>query len=1066
MQTIPSSRRCFPALAALTLGWLLLVTGLCAQPSRTGIIQGRIYNPASKEYVRNAEIRLDGTNEVTYSESDGSFQFSGVPAGTAAITVTYAGYNTVKDSLTVTAGQPSVREINLISTAAAAGPEPGDGVVQLAAFTVSSEREGNSKAIMDQRRNMNISTSVSSDIFGDVTDGNVGEFLKYLPGVDLDYVESEARGPRLGGMEGQYVGVSFDGMRTASADANRGGGDASRATSFEGFSITSIESIEISRTTSPESDADSPAGTINMKTKRAFDRKGRHYGFNTSLNFNAEEFTLSKTYGPTDKKESKVKPNYEFNYAEAFLNQRLGILVSTSHAESYTEQYISRADNNRTANVNDPRPLVTRQIFFKDGPKFILKDSLLLTADWKATRQLVLSFNAIYTYTEGEFWNRSFSFVAANDNANATVANGRASIAGDGVTTIVATRVASGSTATSKTNTVAALTNGDGSASKLTYTRTFSPRFEYKLDTWVIDGTAGYSRSLNNYEALERAFISSEGGSAAGSFVATRPNPESWEWTVRQTSGNDWFDLRSFTNTNARDGGTRANNTTNLWATEIWSGQLNAKWVLPFRKFPVTAKFGGKWNEENRDNRTYNNTQIWSYVGLNGNTLRVNPTTGAYENATTSNWANVGSAFISPHAFDMGTTNGLTLFNVNGVQGMAPRVNRYAVADLFHAHPEQFVSTATPENYYADYYASPRKFRQTVNAGYTQFDARPTAQLQIRFGVRLEETANAVREFDPLVRAQMIAAGYPVYAAGTNGGRATTLEGIRYQFESQPRLTRRSRYHNWFPSFSAKYNILRNFEFQTGFNQGISRPPIDNITGLWVVDEVNSRVSAPNAGLLPEYAKRYQARLAYYFSGRSPGQLTLDASQTEITNLRETFDYSASEFGVDDPDFAGYTFRATRNNSQLRKFRTLEAAYNQTLGFLRYETLRGIGFNVAYTRAYANGRRAGLAPHRVSSRLSYNYRKFSGSLGMVWRPDTPSDTGIYGRFSGELTQFDLSLNWKLTSRLTTYLQGRNISGVPVVWYESPPGVTEGESRTLREMQKYGANWVLGLRGQF
>src|SRR5205085_468205 len=84
----------------------------------------------------------------------------------------------------------------------------------------------------------------SSDIFGDVTDGNVGEFLKYLPGVDLDYVESEPRGPRLGGMDAQYVGVSFDGMRTASADANRGGGAASRATSFEGFSITSIDSID------------------------------------------------------------------------------------------------------------------------------------------------------------------------------------------------------------------------------------------------------------------------------------------------------------------------------------------------------------------------------------------------------------------------------------------------------------------------------------------------------------------------------------------------------------------------------------------------------------------------------------------------------------------------------------------------------------------------------------------------------------------------------------------------------------------------------------------------------
>ena len=93
-----------------------------------------------------------------------------------------------------------------------------DLAVQLQAFTVSSEREGNAKAIMSQRRSMSITTSVASDIFGDVTDGNVGEFLKYLPGVDLDYVESEARGPRLGGMDSQYVGVTFDGIRSASAD--------------------------------------------------------------------------------------------------------------------------------------------------------------------------------------------------------------------------------------------------------------------------------------------------------------------------------------------------------------------------------------------------------------------------------------------------------------------------------------------------------------------------------------------------------------------------------------------------------------------------------------------------------------------------------------------------------------------------------------------------------------------------------------------------------------------------------------------------------------------------------
>jgi len=38
--------------------------------------------------------------------------------------------------------------------------------------------------------------------------------------------------------------------------------------------------------------------------------------------------------------------------------------------------------------------------------------------------------------------------------------------------------------------------------------------------------------------------------------------------------------------------------------------------------------------------------------------------------------------------------------------------------------------------------------------------------------------------------------------------------------------------------------------------------------------------------------------------------------------------------------------------------------------------------------------------------------------------------------------------------------------VPVVWYESPPGVVEGVNPALRVMQEYGANWVFGVRGTF
>ncbi len=483
-----------------------------AQQAATGQISGHVYNPVTKEYVRNAEVSIQGTSQIDYTENDGSFSFSNAPVGSVTLVITYTGYETAHQTLNVTAGSPATLEVNL--TSSATNQAAKDGVVKLDAFSVSTTREGNSKAIMAQRKDMNIITSVSSDIFGDVTDGNVGEFLKYLPGIDLDYVESEPRGPRLGGMDGQYVGVAFDGVRGANADANRGSGSSSRATSFEGFSITSVDSIEINRTASPENDADAPAGTINMKTKRAFDRKGRQLTYSYSLNMNGEEWSLKKLPGIEDGankyKDYKWAPNWQMSYAESFNQNKFGILLSATHSQSYTEQTSTTMDMNRVPTATDTRPLVVRDINFGDGPKFIIKDALLLTADWKVTPRLTLSLNMNYSYFEGHFQNRNFDFTAANSNAN--VINGRSSVLGDGMLSVIAPRdfgVAVGAKNSAGqviNNGVSRITNGGGGASKLTYNRQYVPRFEYKNGSFILEGYAARSFSHNNYESLERGF--------------------------------------------------------------------------------------------------------------------------------------------------------------------------------------------------------------------------------------------------------------------------------------------------------------------------------------------------------------------------------------------------------------------------------------------------------------------------------------------------------------------------------------------------------------------------------
>ncbi|HEY1068904.1 MAG TPA: carboxypeptidase regulatory-like domain-containing protein, partial [Pirellulales bacterium] len=332
-------------LALVALIPLFTVLAGFAQSGTGGGIAGRVYNPATREFVRDAEVRVEGTNLLTATDDGGYYSFANVPVGPATVSVSYTGYGKSTVSVNVAAGQTATRDLEL-GTPGAAAPGPTDGTVRLAAFVVSSEVEGNAKQIMNQRNSMNLGTSISADVFGDVTEGNVGEFLKYLPGIEMESVEADTRGPRLGGMDPQYTGVSVDGMKSASADGfavyggteNGGAGTATRSFSFEQVSINSIESIEISRVTPADLDADAPAGTINMKSKRAFDTKGRRLTYSLAGGLNSEEFTLKRTAGPDDSFGRKVRPTASLNYSESFFDRRLGFLIGLNTSNLYNEQ--------------------------------------------------------------------------------------------------------------------------------------------------------------------------------------------------------------------------------------------------------------------------------------------------------------------------------------------------------------------------------------------------------------------------------------------------------------------------------------------------------------------------------------------------------------------------------------------------------------------------------------------------------------------------------------------------------------------------------------------------------
>src|ERR1700694_217742 len=86
----PMNRKYLYLLFSVSLT-LTLVLSLAAQTTGTGTITGHVFNAVNKEYVRDAEVHVEGTNITVPTENGGYFSLARVPAGKVTVTVIYTG---------------------------------------------------------------------------------------------------------------------------------------------------------------------------------------------------------------------------------------------------------------------------------------------------------------------------------------------------------------------------------------------------------------------------------------------------------------------------------------------------------------------------------------------------------------------------------------------------------------------------------------------------------------------------------------------------------------------------------------------------------------------------------------------------------------------------------------------------------------------------------------------------------------------------------------------------------------------------------------------------------------
>ena len=246
---IEKERKMRIALHAAVLLVLVIVTSAQAASSR---IEGSVKDAQTGEGLPGATVFLKGTSLGASTDLNGNYHLRNVPPGTYTIRVSYIGYTTKQISIEVKAGVTVRRDFKLLAVGV-----KGRKVV------VTAQANGQAQAINQELSSDNIMNAVSAAKIRQLPDENAAESVGRLPGVFVLRSGGEGYAVVIRGMAPQYNEVTINGIQMGSSDPN------SRSTNLSMVSSNMLEGIQVSKTVTPDMDANVIGGVVNFDMREA-----------------------------------------------------------------------------------------------------------------------------------------------------------------------------------------------------------------------------------------------------------------------------------------------------------------------------------------------------------------------------------------------------------------------------------------------------------------------------------------------------------------------------------------------------------------------------------------------------------------------------------------------------------------------------------------------------------------------------------------------------------------------------------------------------------------------------
>jgi iron complex outermembrane receptor protein len=1005
-------------------------------------IEGRVASARTGEYLERARVVLEPSGQETFTTADGHFRFARAPAGNIQLRAFYTGLPVNVSSLALPPGQQVFHNITL----GAADPTLDDKraeIVRLSQFVVatSKEMEGAAIAINEQRFAPNTKTVVATDELGFVPEGNVAEFMKFLPGITIESSGGFAREVSINGVPPANVPITIDGFSLASAHP---GGGTGRNAALDMISINNLARVEVAFSPTPETQGSALAGSVNMIPRSSFERS--RPSLTTSayvlMRDNARDF--KKTPGPRQNPTRKVHPGFDFIYIRP-VNDRFGFTVSAGMSKNYLNQdFIQntwRGSGTATNGVAFPHTTPDKPYLsatqVSDNTKDSTRGSFSLTVDYKLTPADRLAFS--FQYTTTNFANMARSIVFNVNRVNA----------GDFTTT--STRGVAGAGSLQLTNIGQTRDN-----------RTYMPTLTWRHDgpVWRAEAGVGHSHARGVLRGIDRGFFNTVTAQRTNVTVAfdqifyLRPG------VITVTDGTTGAPVDPYNLSTYAMGTTNGNTLHNrdLQRTAFGNARRDFDGRVPF-----TLKAGFDVRQWVRD--LWARSQPFAFNGRDGRA------------STTP----VGSDDVASPFLDASASQRFAPYGFPQIQW----ISNEQVWDYYRANPAQFIADENAD--YRSTISGSKNIEEVVSAVYLRGDVSLLQRrLKLVGGLRAEQTN--VDGQGPLTdlgrNNQRDARGNVILGAN---GRPLTITSVPLEISKLTFLPRAGRaekeYLRLFPSLNASFNVRENLIARAATYTSVGRPDLNQYGGgltlpdLELPNSATNRIVVNNAAIKAWSARTTNVRLEYYFEG--VGQVSAGAFRREFKNFfGATVFKPTTEFlelyGVE-AAYAGYDVATQENLPGTVTMEGIDLAYKQALTFLpRWARGVQVFANGSSQRSKGDlrGNFAGYIPRSGSWGVSLNREKYNLRVNWTYRSrqrrnEVAVGPGVEpGTFNWGLKRLTVDLlgEYQLSRRFALFANLRNVNDATDDFELSGPSTPPHAQ--FRSRLDFGSLWTFGVKGTF